>query len=119
MNIQSHKINNTEVAELITDQILIHHPEDALNLLGTIYYQGFDKLIIHEKNLTEDFFDLKNKMAGEILQKFSNYRVHLAIIGDFSKYKGTSITAFIYESNKGRQINFVSSVTEALYALTS
>ena len=39
-------------------------------------------MIIHEKNITPEFFDLKNRMAGEILQKFSNYRIRLAIVGD-------------------------------------
>ncbi|MDD4645730.1 MAG: DUF4180 domain-containing protein [Bacteroidales bacterium] len=47
-----------------------------------LYYHGFDRMIIHEKNITPEFFDLKNRMAGEILQKFSNYRIRLAIVGD-------------------------------------
>lgn len=73
MIIQSHKINNIEIAEVISDKILIQNPDDALDLIGNLYYQGFDKIIIYEKNLTSDFFDLKNKIAGEILQKVSNY----------------------------------------------
>lgn len=58
-------------------------------------------------------------MAGEILQKFSTYQVRLAIIGDFSKYTSKSLTDFIYESNKGKHINFVNSTTEALKILSS
>ena len=45
-------------------------------------------------------------MAGEILQKFSNYRVRLAIIGSFEQCIAKSIRDFIYESNNGKQINF-------------
>nr|WP_280739939.1 DUF4180 domain-containing protein [Pedobacter borealis] len=56
-------------------------------------------------------------MAGEILQKFSNYRVSLAIIGDFSPYQSKSIKDFIYESNKGKHINFLGSAAEALTKL--
>src|SRR5690554_7474857 len=85
MIIQSHKINDTEVAEIISEEIIIHNVDDALNLLGNVYFQGFDKMIIHQRNLTADFFDLKNKMAGEILQKFSNYRIRLAIVGEDRK----------------------------------
>jgi len=118
MKIQTHKINDTEIAEVISDEILIQNAEDGLDLMGTIYYQGFDKVIIHEKNLTPDFFDLKNKMAGEILQKFSNYRVRLAIIGDFSIFTSKSLKDFIYESNKGKQVNFVASISEALTSLS-
>ena len=57
-------------------------------------------------------------MAGEILQKFTTYRVELAIIGDFSKYPGKSIRDFIYESNRYGRINFVNSREEAIEKLT-
>ena len=50
MVIQSHKINNIEIAEVISDKILITNPDDALDLIGNLYYQGFDKIIIYEKN---------------------------------------------------------------------
>lgn len=118
MKIEVHDINNMEIAELISDEILITGVEDGTDLLGNVYYQGFDKLILHEKNIASDFFDLKNRIAGEILQKFSNYRVRLVIIGDFSKYTSKSLADFIFESNKGRQINFVSSIEEAMDILS-
>lgn len=117
MKIESHAINNTNIAEVISEEIVINHAEDGLDLLGNLYYQGFDKIIIHEHNITPNFFDLKNGMAGEILQKFSNYRVSLAIVGDFSPYQSKSIKDFIYESNKGKHINFLGSATEALTKL--
>ena len=118
MRIEQHNVNNTIVAEVISDSIIIHSIEDGLNLLGDLYYQGFDKMIVHEENITPDFFDLKTGIAGEILQKFSNYRVRLAIAGYFAKYTGRSINDFIYESNKGRQVVFVSSVTKGLSILS-
>ncbi len=119
MRIEKHIIKDTHIAELISDNIIIQKNEDGFDLLGNLYYQGFDKVIIHEKNITSDFFDLKNKMAGEILQKFSNYRVRLAIVGDFSKYTRKSIKDFIYESNNGKQVNFVLSISDALKVLTN
>lgn len=118
MNIETHKINDSKIAELISEDILIKTTQDGLDLLGNLYYQDFDKIIIHQKNITKDFFDLKNGIAGEILQKFSNYRVRLCIVGDFSQYRGKSISDFIFESNKLGQINFVGSTAEALIALS-
>jgi hypothetical protein len=118
MNIQIHNINDTKVAEVISEDNVITTIEDGLELLGNLYYQDFDRIIIHEKNITPDFFDLKNGIAGEILQKFSNYRVRLVIVGDFSKYTTKSLNDFIYESNGGRQINFVGSQLKALEALS-
>lgn len=119
MKIETHNINDTKIAEVISDVNIINNIEDGLDLLGNLYYQGFDKIVIHEKNITPDFFDLKNGMAGEILQKFSNYRVRLAIVGNFTKYTSKSLSDFIYESNKGRHINFVSSSTEAIKILSN
>lgn len=117
MKIETHDINDTKIAELISTDNIINSVEDGLDLLGNLYYQDFDRIVIHEKNITPDFFDLKNGIAGEILQKFSNYRVRLAIVGDFSKYTSKSVNDFIYESNKGRQINFVASQSEAIKVL--
>lgn len=114
MEIRTHQINKENIAELISEEILINSPEDGLQIMVDLYYQDFGKIIIHEKNLTPAFFDLKTGIAGEVLQKFSNYRMQLIIIGKFSKYESKSIKDFIYESNKTRQINFMENLTEAL-----
>lgn len=119
MKIETHTINDTKVAEIITDKIILKTVEDGLDLLGNLYYQGFDKIIIHEKNITPDFFDLKTKIAGNILQKFTQYKMPLSIIGNFSKFNSKSLTDFIFESNKGKQINFFSTQPEAIKALTN
>lgn len=118
MEIKTHHFNNTKIAEVISDGIIINSAQDGLDLLGNIYYQDFDKVIMYEKNITPEFFDLKTKIAGDILQKFSNYRVRLAIVGDFSKYESKSIKDFIFESNKTKHIHFVENLAEALEKLS-
>lgn len=119
MKIETHNIDGSKIVEVISEGYIISNPEDAIDLLGNLYYQDFDKIIIHEENITPDFFDLKNGIAGEVLQKSSNYRVRLAIVGNFSKYSNKSVDAFISESNKNRQINFVGSQTEAIERLSN
>lgn len=76
-------------------------------------------MILKAEQLTPDFFDLKTRVVGEILQKFSNSRMRLAIVGDFSVYTSKSLHDFIFESNKGNLINFVGSVDEALERLAT
>ena len=117
MDIQTHLIGQTTIAEVISDEILITSDQDVLELLGILNYLEIDKVIIQEQILTPDFFDLENGIAGEILQKFSNYRVRLAIVGNFRRHTGKSIKAFIFESNKGKQVNFVNSLQEGLTKL--
>ena len=114
MEIKIHTIDGRKIAEIISDNIVLQTVEDAVDLIGNMSYQGFDKLIIHEENMISDFFVLKNKIAGNILQKFSQYSMPLAIIGDFEKYESKSLNDFIFESNKGNQINFVTTIEDGL-----
>lgn len=118
MEIKEHSLNGARIAEVISEDIIIQNADDALDIMGNIYYQGFDSIILYQTNITPEFFDLKNRIAGEILQKFSNYRVRLVIIGDFSNYENKSLKGFIYESNNGKLVNFLPSISEALKALT-
>lgn len=117
MHIENHIVNQKKIAELQSNEIIIKSIEDGIDLIGNMYYQEFDTVIIHEKNIIPDFFDLKTKLAGEILQKFSNYRIRLIIVGDISKYSSKSLQDFIYESNNGKHINFINSVKDALFLL--
>jgi hypothetical protein len=67
VKIETHTINDTKIAEVISVDVIVNDIEDGVDLLGSIYYQDFDRIIIHERNITSDFFDLKNGIAGEIL----------------------------------------------------
>ena len=106
------------IAEVKSAGTVIGQTQDALDLMANADYLGARKIMIREEHLDPAFFDLKTGMAGEILQKFTTYRVELAIIGDFSKYPGKSIRDFIYESNRYGRINFVNSREEAIEKLT-
>lgn len=114
MEIKPHQAHGQSIAKVISDAIVISNAGDGLDLLGNIYYQGFDRLILHEENITPSFFDLKTGMAGELLQKFSNYRMKLTIVGNFEKYQSNSLNAFISESNRHGILRFVGSLDEAL-----
>ncbi len=105
--------NGATIAELAAEAREINNAQDALDLMANCAYQGARKIVIHENQVTPDFFDLKTGVAGEILQKFSTYQVQLAIVGDHSRYSSKSLRDFIYESNKMGRIFFVSTVAEA------
>jgi Domain of unknown function (DUF4180) len=104
-------------AEILPVSDSIAGSDVILDSMAEARFNGSDRMIIHEKSLHPDFFDLKTGNAGEILQKFSNYRMRLAIIGDFAKFKSKSLKDFIRESNRTGIINFVGSLDEALLKL--
>ena len=114
----SHQNDGLTFLEIRSEEQFINNVQDVLDLFGELYGQYYDGIILYERNITPDFFDLQTKLAGEILQKFSNYRIRLVIVGDWSKYTSRSLEAFICESNKGKTVNFSSSPTEALKLLS-
>jgi hypothetical protein len=105
------------IAEILPGSDLISSPDDILDYMAEARLNDSDRMIIHGKSLHPDFFDLKTKVAGEILQKFSNYRMRLAIAGDFSVFRSKSLRDFISESNRTGKIYFVGSLNEALLKL--
>ncbi len=114
MTITTHQIDNKKIAEIQSENLLITNLDDGSDLVGTMYFDGYDAFIIYQKNIVLDFFDLKTKMAGEILQKCSNFRLRLVIIGDFENVESKALRDFIYESNKGQLVNFVGTLEVAL-----
>jgi hypothetical protein len=118
MEIKISHANGTMIAEIISGGVIINDTQDALDIMAESNSQGASKMILHEKNVITDFFDLKTGIAGNILQKFTNYEVQLAIVGDFSKFTSKSLRDFIFESNKRGRINFVNSIEEAYEKLS-
>ncbi len=119
MLIQGHTIGDKQFAEIKSEELILRNVEEGMNLMADFYYQGFDGIILHEKNITSEFFELKSGLAGEVLQKFSNYKMFLAVVGEFDKYGSNSLRDFIRESNKAGRTVFVGSVEGALKRLGS
>ena len=112
--------DKTKVVQIEDKSIVISDEQSFLDLFMTIAYEtGENKFIISKDNLAEEFFHLSNKMAGNILQKVINYKMKLAIIGDFSNHESNALNAFIYECNQWNDIFFVESEVEALNRLSN
>lgn len=112
--------NNGKLCALVNcDNKVITDTQSALDLLMTAQYDiGTKNIIISKDCITEDFFILSTGLAGEILQKLVNYGGRIAIYGDYSQYTSKPLKDFIYESNKGKDVFFVSSLDLAIEKLT-
>ena len=119
MNINIVKKNNVEIAVINHPDLLITDVQSALDLIATVRYEtGCDQIILSKDAVSEDFFDLSTKLAGEVLQKFINYQMRIAFVGDFSAYPSKSLKNFISESNRGNAIYFLSNEKEAIEKLS-
>jgi hypothetical protein len=81
--------------------------QDALDLIGAAY--GADTVAVPVSRLDVRFFTLGNRFAGEVMQKFVQYGVRLAVIGDISAHLAASsaLRALVEESNRGRHVWFL------------
>ena len=93
---------------------------EAMELIASARYEtGCRALILPKAALHEDFFRLSTGLAGEVLQKFVNYDMKLAIVGDFSHYTSKPLQDFIRESNRGKTVFFLPTEPEALQKLST
>lgn len=85
--------------------------QDALDLIGSVFL-GAEMVAVPVDRLDEQFFSLGTRLAGEIMQKFVNYRLRLAVIGDISRHleASSALRALVHESNRSDHIWFVPDV---------
>lgn len=107
--------NNTQVALVHSDEVLITDVPSALDFMMTVKYEtGCTNIAVNKEAIINDFFILSTCLAGEVLQKFINYGVRFAVYGDFSKYTSKPLRDFMYESNQGRDVYFQPSASLAV-----
>ncbi|ASW54810.1 DUF4180 domain-containing protein [Plantactinospora sp. KBS50] len=82
--------------------------QDALDLVGAAFL-GATVVALPASRLDPRFFELRTRFAGEVMQKFINYRLRLAIVGDISAHLAASsaLRALVQESNRSGQVWFV------------
>ena len=120
MLIEKLYLKDKTVAVVTGEEKVITDAQSALDLIITASYEtGTNLIAVDKEAFTEDFFVLSRGLAGEVLQKFINYQAKIAIFGDFSQYTSKPLKDFIYESNKGQDIFFVSTKTEAVERLAN
>jgi len=114
MEMKFHDAGGSKIAEIFSEEVIINKTQDALDIMADADYNGARKIILYEKNINPNLFKLSNGLAGEILQKFVNYKVKLAIVGDFSKYTSKPLQDFIRECNRANEIFFSPDLSSAI-----
>jgi hypothetical protein len=74
---------------------------------------GAEGLILAEDDLPPDFFELRTGLAGELFQKFMNYRVRVAIVLSSPEAYGKRFGELAYEHSSHAMIRFVRSMDDA------
>lgn len=113
MNYQIREIENKKYIELISAAEPLGTENDALDLIALCWEHGINALMIHYTALSEDFFKLKTKSAGNIIQKFINYGIKAAAIIPRETIQKGRFKEMAMETNKGNHFRLYESIEEA------
>lgn len=86
----------------------------ATDIIGDSYGCHPAVVAVPIARLSPDFLTLSNRIAGNVIQKFVNYGVAVAFVGDVSQAVAGSnaLRDFVRESNRGRHVWFVADMAE-------
>ncbi|QEO15516.1 DUF4180 domain-containing protein [Agromyces intestinalis] len=88
---------------------LVSTSDDTSDLIGDAWANARDTVAVPVARLDPRFFDLASGFAGAVAQKFVNYRIRLAVVGDVTAYESASraFRDWVRESNRGDHVWFV------------
>lgn len=84
---------------------------DVPDVVGAAY--GLDGLILTETDLSPEFFRLRSGLAGEAFQKFTNYRIRVALVLPNFAAHGERFAELAHEHRVHGWIRFVHTEEEA------
>jgi hypothetical protein len=87
--------------------------QDALDLIAACFENNTFLLMLNAEVLADDFFRLRTGLAGQVLQKFINYRVKVAVVLTKEQRIMGKFKEFLAEANKGNDFRVFSSSEEA------
>ncbi len=107
-------LHGVRVLECVADGAKLQTYNDAVDLIGKTFENRATLIVIPVECLDDEFFQLKTRIAGELIQKFVQYRRHLVIVGDISGFlaESSALRAFVAESNRGKEVWFLASIEE-------
>ena len=84
MDIQCYELHGVRVAELPKSGDQLRSDRQAIDIISEVSTCQPELIIIPVERFSDDFFFLKTRIAGEVLQKFVTYRKRVVILGDIS-----------------------------------
>lgn len=91
---------------------LLSGAADANDFVGAAWSHDADLLAIPVERLGPDFLTLGTGVAGEVFQKFVNYHLGCAILGDIAAMldRSRALRDFVRETNEGHALWFLPDV---------
>jgi hypothetical protein len=113
-DVQCYELRGVRIAEFPKIGDRLGTDRQAVGMISEASACQPEVIVIPVELLTDDFFHLKTRVAGEVLQKFVTYRKRVVILGDISGRlrESSALRDFVYECNAGREIWFMTRLEE-------
>lgn len=87
---------------------------DANDFMSAAWEHNATWVAFPVSRLADGFFQLSTRIAGDVIQKFVNHGLGIAIVGDISAWLAGSkpLRDFVYEANRGNTVLFVGDLDE-------
>jgi Domain of unknown function (DUF4180) len=102
---------NPNILVAADSNIRLESAQDIPDLIGACW--GMDGVILHESDLSSNFFDLRTGLLGELFQKCTNYELRLAMVLLEPALHGERFSELIHEHRTHKLIQFFVSIDEA------
>jgi len=118
---KNYDINGVRILECAPAGSKLRSERDAIDLISAALEHQATMIVIPAERLDDDFFRLKTGVAGALLQKFVNYGIRVAIVGDISNFisESDALRDLVRESNRGSQFWFVVNLDELAQKLAN
>ncbi len=109
-----HELQGCRILEYPAKGSPLGNASSSLDVISTARGEQAELVAIPIERLGEEFFQLRNGIAGEVLQKFVTYHLRIAIVGDMTSLSDTSksLHDFVVECNRGSDVWFVRDLEE-------
>lgn len=112
-------VGDTRIVQWPASGPKIETAAQANDLIGEAWAHEASWVAVPVASFGPEVFQLKTRIFGEIAQKFVNYRVGLAIIGDIPEpyAQSQALQDYIREVNQGPDIWFLASLDDLIERL--
>lgn len=95
-------VNGKYFIEGNAGQPLLQQVDDITKVIEACFNYQTKRVLLYSENLTDRFFDLSSLEAGEILQKFRNYKIRLAVVIGHSMQLSSAFRDLMVEENRNQ-----------------
>jgi PadR family transcriptional regulator AphA len=106
--------NGKRYVAVVIGKTMMCDEKDAVELAGICGNNSAPRLLVFEQNLDPAFFDLSTCVAGNILQKFINYRIRVAAVIQPARSGRGKFGEMVIETNRGSDFRVYGSEEDAL-----